>query len=126
MGSMVRVGQSLERRGRCAGSTSIIWDVLANTIEKTKKSPRGTSGFGANEVGLERAPLLCSWLLTRVLIREASTVHVRSRRKEETLEGRWAMTVIKMLSVESPNWGKLLGKDPEAAVCLGFICGQGG
>lgn len=60
--------------------------------------------------------LLGSWSLTRVLIGEDPTARVR-RGKEETVEDRWAMTVVKiMLLVESPNWGKLSDRHHEATV----------
>ena len=52
---------------------------------------------------------------------------MRRRGKEETLEDRWAMTVVKiMLLMQSLNWRKLLDIDREAAVCPGFTRGQSG
>lgn len=59
-----------------------------------------------------------------MLIREDSTAYVRRRNKEETLEDRWAITVMQiMLSMGPPNWRKLLKVDHEAVVSPGSICG---
>lgn len=58
MGPKVRAGQSAEGRGSCAGSASIIWDVLAKCNWEDWESPLGTNGFDASDSGLERAHCL--------------------------------------------------------------------
>lgn len=70
--------------------------------------------------------LLGSWSLSRVLIREDPAVCVRRRGEEETLEDRWAVAMMKIMSLlESSNWETLSDRDREATVCSGVTCGQG-